>query len=396
MPARSPCVTRRTRRKLGKPGGRRCRMGSCEHQRFGKEPHEIPSSHRLRGRDHGRRAGRVRGPRRARQRRHRARPVRRRQPRRVRADRQHRRQPGGRLSPGSRGTLQLAGTYDTGGLGGQLTGSVVDHLASQGSLAYDPAHGLLYAVNAGSNTVSVFAAYGATLSPEAGHPLRRDVPGQRRRPRGPGICAERAEGRVGAGLPGWLRPPAGHPGLDTGADLTPTATPQFTNTPGQVAFSPDGLQLIVTTKANGNNIDVFGVQPSGTLSDNPVVNNEPSAVPFAITYDPAGNLVIAEAGPNALATFTLSQDGTVTQLDQVGTARRPPAGWPATKPPVRRQRRQRQRHGYRSTPSATSPCSARPTDPGTVDAVAARTARSSTCRPAGTASLTSTPFPTGT
>ena len=30
------------------------------------------------------------------------------------------------------GTLTLAGTYDTGGLGGQLTGSVVDHLASQG------------------------------------------------------------------------------------------------------------------------------------------------------------------------------------------------------------------------------------------------------------------------
>ena len=34
------------------------------------------------------------------------------------------------------GSLALAGTYDTGGLGGQLTGSMVDHLASQGSLAY--------------------------------------------------------------------------------------------------------------------------------------------------------------------------------------------------------------------------------------------------------------------
>src|SRR5271170_5070197 len=43
------------------------------------------------------------------------------------------------------GQLTLAGTYDTGGLGGQLSGSVVDHLASQGSLGYDPARGLLYA-----------------------------------------------------------------------------------------------------------------------------------------------------------------------------------------------------------------------------------------------------------
>jgi len=54
------------------------------------------------------------------------------------------------------GTLSLAGTYSTGGLGGQLTGSVVDHLASQGSLQFDRRHGLLFAVNAGSNTVSVF------------------------------------------------------------------------------------------------------------------------------------------------------------------------------------------------------------------------------------------------
>ena len=54
------------------------------------------------------------------------------------------------------GTLTLAGTYATGGLGGQLTGSAVDHLASQGSLAYDATR-TLYAVNAGSNTVSVFA-----------------------------------------------------------------------------------------------------------------------------------------------------------------------------------------------------------------------------------------------
>src|SRR5215469_6953023 len=61
------------------------------------------------------------------------------------------------------GRLTLAGTYPTGGLGGQLTGSVVDHLASQGSLGYDAARGLLYAVNAGSNTVSVFAVSGDRL-----------------------------------------------------------------------------------------------------------------------------------------------------------------------------------------------------------------------------------------
>src|ERR1022692_4899763 len=64
---------------------------------------------------------------------------------------------------GHDGALTLAGTYNTGGLGGVLSGSVVDHLASQGSLSYDQRHGLLYAVNAGSNTVTVFSADGDRL-----------------------------------------------------------------------------------------------------------------------------------------------------------------------------------------------------------------------------------------
>ncbi len=42
-------------------------------------------------------------------------------------------------------------------------------------------------------------------------------------------------------------------------------------------------------------------------------------MPFAISFDPAGHLVIAEAGTNALATFSLSPAGSVTQLAAVGT-----------------------------------------------------------------------------
>ncbi|MFY9667185.1 MAG: hypothetical protein WAK83_12945 [Trebonia sp.] len=61
------------------------------------------------------------------------------------------------------GTLRAAGAYSTGGLGGVLGGSVVDHLASQGSLAYDGTRGLLYAVNAGSDTITVFSAGGDRL-----------------------------------------------------------------------------------------------------------------------------------------------------------------------------------------------------------------------------------------
>jgi hypothetical protein len=215
------------------------------------------------------------------------------------------------------GTLSLAGTYNTGGLGGQLTGSVVDHTASQGSLTY--ANGALYAVNAGSNTVSVFAARGDKLS------LRQVVGSGGTFP-----VSVATHGDVvyvlnalnGGSVQGYwsffgrLFP---IPGSNRPLHLNPTATPQFVNTPGQVAFSPNGSQLIVTTKANGSDIDVFHVGFGGELSRNPVVNSEPGAVPFAITYTPAGQLVIADAGTNALTTFALHANGSLTQLDQVGT-----------------------------------------------------------------------------
>src|SRR5580704_1712939 len=109
------------------------------------------------------------------------------------------------------------------------------------------------------------------------------------------------------------------PGSARPLGLNPAATPQFTNTPGQVSFSPAGTQLIVTTKANGNDIDVFGVRPDGTLTASPVVNSEPAAVPFGISFDAAGHVVIAESGPNAVAAFALSPGGTLTQLSQALT-----------------------------------------------------------------------------
>jgi 6-phosphogluconolactonase (cycloisomerase 2 family) len=218
------------------------------------------------------------------------------------------------------GHLTLAGTYPTGGLGGALDGSVVDHTASQGALTIDRAHGLLFAVNAGSSTLTVFAVRGDTLrrrqviSSGGTFPVSVAVHGDL-------VYAVNAENggsvqgyRITAGR---LRaiPRSGRPlGLD------PTATPQFTNTPGQVLFSPDGAQLLVTTKANGSDIDVFGVHPGGRLSARPVVNSEPGTVPFGITFDAAGHLAVSETGPSALATFHLLSTGHLTLIDAVGNS----------------------------------------------------------------------------
>jgi 6-phosphogluconolactonase (cycloisomerase 2 family) len=217
------------------------------------------------------------------------------------------------------GTLQAAGTYPTGGLGGALTGSVVDHLASQGALAYDRDRGLLYAVNAGSDTITVFSVAGDRLirrqviSSGGTFPVSIAVHGNLLyvlNARGGGSVQGFV--RVGAAL---VRIPAWHRGLG----LDPAQTPEFTHTPGQVAFTPDGSKLVVTTKGNGSDIDVFSLSPFGAPSGSPVVNADAGNVPFAVTFDAGGHLVVAEAGSNAVATFTVNHDGTVTLVDRAAT-----------------------------------------------------------------------------
>ena len=64
---------------------------------------------------------------------------------------------------GPDGHLTRAGTYATGGAGAVVNGAVVDPLASQGSLTLDRTHHLLFAVNGGSDTVTVFSVDGSRL-----------------------------------------------------------------------------------------------------------------------------------------------------------------------------------------------------------------------------------------
>jgi DNA-binding beta-propeller fold protein YncE len=214
------------------------------------------------------------------------------------------------------GTLTQAGVYNTGGLGGALEGSVVDHLASQGSLAYDAEHGLLYAVNAGSNTISVFAVIGDRLA------LRQTIGSGGTFPVSIAVhdgIVYALNGLAGGSVQGFTVASGNLvaiPGSNRALGLDPSEAPQFTHSPGTIVFSPDGSQLIVTTKASGNDIDVFGVLAGGDISAAPVVNPEPGTVPFAIVFDKHGNLVLAESA-GSLASFQLGSNGVVSQLDAV-------------------------------------------------------------------------------
>jgi DNA-binding beta-propeller fold protein YncE len=216
------------------------------------------------------------------------------------------------------GSLSEAGAYATGGLGGALEGAVVDRLASQGALTLDREGGLLYAVNAGSDTVTVFAVRGDRLQRRQVVPSGGDFPVS--------VAVHDRfvyvlNARGGGSVQGYIRFgtklfPVRFWHRDLGLD--PEAAPEFVNTPGQVAFTPDGRELLVTTKANGHAVDVFRVRRSGGLSHDPVVNELPETVPFAMSFDPQGRLVLAEAAGN-VATFDVNGDGTLGAVDLQST-----------------------------------------------------------------------------
>lgn len=214
------------------------------------------------------------------------------------------------------GALSEIGRYPTGGLGGVLTGSVVDHLASEGSLGYD--RGLLVAVNAGSDTITTFAVAGGRL-------VRLQVlPAGGSFPVSVTLRGDRAfvlDARGGGSIQGYLRVgdrlvlvPSWHRPLG----LDPHQTPEFTSTPGQIGFTPDGRQLVVTTKNGSNSVLVYGVHRFG-LATTPATTRLPGAVPFGFAFDSRGDLALTEAGTNSVATFRIAPDGSLTPLDTAAT-----------------------------------------------------------------------------
>jgi len=214
------------------------------------------------------------------------------------------RSPSGQLTP--------AGSYPTGGLGGAAApGTESDHLASQGSLALDAHHRLLIAVNAGNDTISTFRVHGDRLRLTgvlgSGGQFPVSVAVQDR------LVYVLNAGGAGSVQGYWI---AGHllvpiPGSTRSLGLTNSNPPNFLSSPGQVGFTPDGSELLVTTKASTSSIDVFAVRHDGSLSAAPVVNPSATPVPFAFTFGTGGRLVAGEAGASSVTTYALGSGGTL-------------------------------------------------------------------------------------
>jgi 6-phosphogluconolactonase (cycloisomerase 2 family) len=221
-------------------------------------------------------------------------------------------------SRGADGNLTFAASYSTGGQGGALNGAAVDKLASQGALTYDARHHLLFTVNAGSNTVSVFKTNGTHLS------LRQVISSGGSFPVSVAVHGSVVyvlNARDGGTIQGF-RSDDGHLHAIRGSNRSlglaiVTGSTEFLNTPGQIGFTPDGAHLIVTTKANGSNLDVFGVGRNGRVSDTFVANASTTPVPFGIAFDAVGHLAVAQAGGSTAATYVVNADSTLTPITTV-------------------------------------------------------------------------------
>jgi 6-phosphogluconolactonase (cycloisomerase 2 family) len=220
----------------------------------------------------------------------------------------------------SDGTLKQSAVYKTGGLGGVLDGSVVDHQGSQGSLVYDKRNQVLIATNAGSNTVTVFAVRGSRLT------RIQTIASGGRFPVSVAVHGDRVyvlNALDGGSLQGYWNV-GGHlialPDQHRALGLDPNATPQFTHTPAQVEFTPDGANLVVATKAVGDSLMVYSVNGLFGLSAKATVTSTGAGtVPFGFAFDRDGRVLLTEAGPNAVATARVERTGRATLSDTAAT-----------------------------------------------------------------------------
>jgi 6-phosphogluconolactonase (cycloisomerase 2 family) len=217
---------------------------------------------------------------------------------------------------GTDGTISYVATYSTGGTGAIAAGSAADPLASQGGLALADNGNELLAVNAGSDTVSVFAVFGPYLhlvqqiATNGNFPVSISVHNN--------LVAVLNSGGAGSVTQyqlQWGRLVA--TGQTRSLGLSNTTPPNFLAGAGQVGYSPNGQFLVVTTKSSTSSFEVFSVGFNGNLSSSPTITPSTNAVPFSFTFDAHGRLVAAEASNSSVSTYSINGNGSLSPIGTV-------------------------------------------------------------------------------
>jgi 6-phosphogluconolactonase len=192
------------------------------------------------------------------------------------------------------GALRESHSYRTGGRG---SGGTIDPLTSQGSLTLSGDGNWLFAVNAGSGTLSAFRVEGARLA------LTDVVPTGGSEPNAVAQHGDLVYVLNTAGSSSVVGFNFKHGRLQRIEDSLRLLSGNGAGS-ASVAFSPDGKFLVVTERTT-NSIDVLNVLPNGRLSAlTPNVSKVPGA--FAAAFTPGGAVIVSETGPGAANASTVS------------------------------------------------------------------------------------------
>ena len=204
----------------------------------------------------------------------------------------------------SDGRLTLARSYPTTGTG---TGG---GLGSQNAVVVDDDGSHLYAVDAGSSTLTSFRIAGGGLErigtvPSGGStPISVAVHGDRLYALNTGGSGNVASFAVSDGV------------LTALADGTQALSGTGTN-PAQVSVTPDGQQLVVTEKATSF-VDVIDLDGAGQ-PESLVSVPSAGAVPFGFDFDNKGHLLVSEAAASTASSYDVTATGLTTLSASVPT-----------------------------------------------------------------------------
>jgi 6-phosphogluconolactonase (cycloisomerase 2 family) len=196
------------------------------------------------------------------------------------------------------GTLTASGSFSTGGLGSGAG------LGSQGAIVLSQDHRWLFAVNAGSNEISVFSVQSKklklvdTVSSHGSDPISLTVNHRLLYVLNAGDGGSIAGFKIASNghlsfLDGSVRPLS-----NNGVGASPS--------PEEIGFTPDGNHLVVTEKGS-NLIDTYNVVDG--LAQGPVVNASSGPAPYGFGFGRHGVMVVSEAAQSAVSSYKVSDGG---------------------------------------------------------------------------------------
>jgi 6-phosphogluconolactonase (cycloisomerase 2 family) len=190
------------------------------------------------------------------------------------------------------GTLTRVGRYLTGGVGNpvpQGSDPPADPLASQGSLVLSDDGRFLFAVNAGSNEISVLAVQPeslelvGTVGSGGVRPISVTAHGN--------LLYVLNEGGTSPNIVGFRIGSTGE--LTRIANSRRSLPSGVMADPGHIAFNPTGRTLVLTEKATDQVVS-YRVRLDGR-TEQPVVTPSNAPTPFGIAFDGLGHMFVAEA-----------------------------------------------------------------------------------------------------